>query len=234
MNQNKTSINAKAAAKIFNATLLFIKGNVPIQICPVTNEGDVIFSVNINDLGINIKLLQENLFLRQHAWVNFFGELLVRQHMESDFAKLLFDKKYAEYVKSFNHRDFGMKLEADKKTLLFQFHISLINKLINETLAHELATEIAQLPEDHSIMRNPGKPAAFEEKFHDSGVYVTSYQNNGAIKIQVTKGDDPRHAVACMIRALLGHLNIANKDIHVNDNMFSYELECEDMSSSKY
>ena len=116
--------------KIITAIL---KGKPQIQIREVKESGDVIFSVDLQPLGVKESDLKRSAFLRTTANANFIGEFLLYQNFDKFLELLVTEPNYDAMVKKFQHQHFGMARQG--AMLVFTFHLSKIFDLINSDLA---------------------------------------------------------------------------------------------------
>lgn len=104
-----------------------------IDIDAIQTNGDVSFHISL----IECKLTKEdcsNPFLSKRFFVNFIGELLVRNNI-ARFATILtgLDSTiYQKMVSMCGHEDFGMYVDQDITTMTFQMHISLAQEILTE------------------------------------------------------------------------------------------------------
>lgn len=103
-----------------------------IEIEQVTPDGEVSFAVALTDFGLTKEKIIESSLGNTKFFANFAGEMLVRGHMDM-FAGILLGldtKAYDAVVTSYQHENFGMFISREK--IKFQFHISLIEDILNE------------------------------------------------------------------------------------------------------
>ena len=105
--------------------------------------GDVTFSVSFKDIGLGCQDLQKlRTEIYSYLAVNFMGELLVRENIDS-FAKILTKinkEKYADIVNGYEHRKFGLKIIRNR--LHFCFHISLVQSILTEDFRREVRIKL--------------------------------------------------------------------------------------------
>jgi hypothetical protein len=105
----------------------------PLTCCieNVSGEGDVIFSVDMQELEDEWKP-SSHLF-HSGFFCNFLGELAVRKNIHQ-FAEVLSGvatDRYHTLVNKYNHKNFGMKI-LKNGTLQFKFHLSLVQSILSE------------------------------------------------------------------------------------------------------
>ena len=104
-----------------------------ITIDAVQVEGDVAFHVSLKDCGLD-KDVCSSPTLRKRFFVNFVGELLVRENIQK-FAEILYGLDpalYSKMVCSCKHTDFGMVIDHKMSMMTFQMHLSLVQEIITE------------------------------------------------------------------------------------------------------
>jgi len=110
-----------------------VKSAAKIRVEDVSPNGDVVFSANLDDLGITQNDLKHPI-LRTRFFVNFVGELFVRNNVET-FAGILtgFDPKlYDKIICNCKHTDFGMSVNNAERLARWQMHISLVQQILTE------------------------------------------------------------------------------------------------------
>jgi len=118
---------------IKEALVRVIQSTPKIEIESVHPNGDVMFKVNLKDLGL-FKQDFECPFVRTRFFVNFVGEFLVRSNVPvfADILTGLDPSMYNKIVSGCKHTDFGMFLDKNKKTAKWQMHISLVQQILTE------------------------------------------------------------------------------------------------------
>jgi len=104
-----------------------------ITIDAVHPNGDVLFHVSLKDCGLD-KDVCACPTTHKRFFVNFVGELLVRENIEK-FAEILWGLDPAlerKMVYSFNHTDFGMTIDHKMTAMTFQMHLSLVREITTE------------------------------------------------------------------------------------------------------
>jgi len=104
-----------------------------------STDGDVIFSVCFQDLGIaeNEVSLVRRAF-KDRFYVDFVGELLLRRHYQPFLEWLGGNDFYEIASKMARHRHFGVAIQNGR--LYFRFHCSLLVETTNSGLRDILAT----------------------------------------------------------------------------------------------
>ena len=204
-------------AELINAVNRMLSEPIPIKIAMVSSQGDVIFTTRlVEDLGITASAFIKP-FYRSILWANLLGELLVQQNMET-FGKLVMVPRYSIFVNEYAHKNTGMRLEKNN-ILIFQFHISLVYRLINETLSTELASETSKI----NVITG-GKKVKREEENNS----VTTYADDKSYRLIVAKHSEVRRCFQNAISTIMEFHGLKNKEVFVQDNMFNYEIIIKD------
>src|ERR1035437_7438807 len=141
--KTEKEIEVYPAAELINAINRMLAEKIPVKIALVSDKtGDVAFTTTLNDLGVTQQTFSHP-FYHGNLWANLLGELLVRQHL-SMFCERVMDKNYDALVKKYNHANMGMR-QVKNDAFLFQMHMSLISRLVNENINQECADELAKL-----------------------------------------------------------------------------------------
>lgn len=110
-----------------------LSGTSEVKIIEKCNDdGDIVFEVPMKSVGITYSdLAYYKEEISSEFFVNFMGELVVRENMDK-FAGLVTELKegYLERVNKYIHRKFGMRICKDK--FLLRFHASLIQSILTE------------------------------------------------------------------------------------------------------
>lgn len=96
------------------------------------DDGDVVFSVQMTELGIKPEAMIGNVVADTDFFNNFVGEYVVRKNVDQ-FAELLFGidpRLYESVVCANDHTDFGMVVVKDM--VRFSMHISLVQRILTE------------------------------------------------------------------------------------------------------
>lgn len=104
-----------------------------ITIDAVQVDGDVVFHVSLKDCGLE-KDICSNPAIRKRFFINFVGELLLRENIQK-FAEILYGLDPALYKKmvcTFKHTDFGMVIDHKMSMMTFQMNLSLVQEIITE------------------------------------------------------------------------------------------------------
>jgi len=126
----QTDFPSKLLARISNSeAIVVVDGGVD-------KNGDVHFSIPMRQAGLSRPVWSRTPIVRTPFFVNLLGEILVRKNIGM-FSKLLTDippDSYDKLVNCFKHRHFGMDID-ENDILRFQFHISLVQKILTEDVA---------------------------------------------------------------------------------------------------
>ena len=104
-----------------------------ITIDAVQANGDVEFHVLMKDCSIEREDCQ-NPIIRSRFFVNFVGELLVRENIQK-FAVILTGldpSLYQKLICTSRHTDFGMMIDHKWTTMTFRMHLSLVQEIMTE------------------------------------------------------------------------------------------------------
>ena len=101
-----------------------------------SSEGDIKFSISRNDIGLcyDSYCIYRSEILSDF-FINFWGEILVKDHLET-FAKILTDLKDYSVVNKYEHGKFGIEISGEK--LIFTLHMSYIQRLLTEDFRKEI------------------------------------------------------------------------------------------------
>jgi len=218
--ENKREIEYEVypGGELLKAIYRFLSEKTKIKIAMVSqHSGDVVFTATCDDLGITQQTLSHP-FCRTHAFANLLGELLVRQHLDM-FADRVMGKNYDALVKAYNHHEFGLRTHG-AELLLFQFHVSLIHRLLNECISREIADDVARitLACPKKTKREEGNPG------------VTTYaEDENNLRLIVTKADDVSRVFEKAIESILDFYSINNKEVSVARNALGYEIQIKDI-----
>ena len=119
----------------FPATLFarVVKANPAITYVGMSQEGDIQFQVPLQSLGLKRTLLSRISLLRTKFFVDWVGEVLLRQNLAlfADALERLPAPDYDRAIHGFTHRHFGMMID-ENGVVQFQFHASLIQRILVE------------------------------------------------------------------------------------------------------
>ncbi|MBU0486230.1 MAG: hypothetical protein KKB30_17130 [Proteobacteria bacterium] len=206
----------------FRSLNRILSKRIPIKIISAGDiEGDIQFSVNYRlDLGITLQDLSHQIY-KKHSFADFFGELLILLNWDV-FVKLAEKKNYDSLARAYRHKQFGFMTKGDN--LLFQFHIELIHRLLNEFISKEISDDVAKTPAATQI-----KVRRCEE--HEN---ITEYvtQNNN-LRLIVTKTDLLKFQLEKSMETILAHYGVKGKDVSITNNMFSFQVDVSDKGEDK-
>jgi len=101
----------------------------------IGRTGDIIFSVFMQDLGINREIYNQ---YSNELFSNFiadtFGEFIVRENI-AQFVQLVETvcaDEYMQMIHNTEHKRFGMRIKGN--VIIFRFHISLIQHILTEDI----------------------------------------------------------------------------------------------------
>jgi hypothetical protein len=113
--------------------MAIVSSKPKIVIDAVQANGDVTFHIKVKDCSLD-KLDLQNPIVRTTFFVNFLGELLVRENINK-FAEILVGLDTGLYNKMVcisSHTDFGMLVDHKITTITMQMHISLVQEIMTE------------------------------------------------------------------------------------------------------
>ena len=215
--KTERSSDVYPGGEFFGSLLRMLQERTPIKIGMTSVvTGDILFMVNYSDLGISPQILSHPIF-RTNAFANLLGEVLVRGNL-SLFCEKVMDKNYDALVKKYNHKDFGLRSKG-AELLLFQFHVSLIHRIVNELLLQEIAADVAKI-----TLACPKKV-----KREDENPSITSYCDDGNnLRLVVTKGSEVRVIFQKAIETILNYYKITGKQVDITSNIFNFDIEIKD------
>jgi len=204
-------------AELINSINRLLSEKIPVKIALVSDTtGDVGFIASLNDLGITREVFHSHPFYRSHLFTNLLGQMLLMGNLEL-FCNRVMGKGYDALVKSYNHKDFGLRTKG-ADILFFQFHISLLYRLLNESISQEIADEVAKI-----TISCPKKV-----KREDECPGITTFSDDKSLRLIVPKMNDVRLCFQKAIGVILECLNIKNKEIFISSNLFNYEIQIKD------
>jgi hypothetical protein len=122
-----------------NALFMSILNSSPVvKILTLKPDGDFVFSVSIQDLGLTTEELEKEPITATVFFANFVGELLVRRNLEKFVVMLdhLDQKIYDQMVNHYQHKHFGLRRISEDDSIRFVFHSSLIQDILTEDLVN--------------------------------------------------------------------------------------------------
>jgi len=156
-------------------------------------------------------------FYRSNIWSELLGQLLVRQNL-SMFCERVMGKDYNTLVKKYNHTNMGMRM-VKNDAFLFQMHMSLISKLVNEQINQTCSEELSKL----NIISGSKKVKPGEE-----APSIASYCDNHNFRLTISNHSSVRHCFEYAIKIILDFYNIKRKEIFITQNMFNWEIAIKD------
>jgi len=207
-------------AELVNAVNRMLSEKIPVKIALVSSEtGDVAFMAELSELGITQQAFDSHPFFTSNLWSDLLGQLLIRQNMGA-FCDRVMNKsiKYDSLVKAYNHTGMGLRLVKNDK-LMFQFHVSLIFRLFNELISHEIAGEASKviISSAQKIKREEEAPS------------IVSFSNDAhGLRLIVSNHSSVRRVFEKAIGSILDFYSIKNKEILVIQNALSYEIQIKD------
>lgn len=218
-NKGEKEYEVYPLAELLNAINRMLTETIPVKIALVSSKtGDVAFIATLSDMGITRQALHSHPFYRSHLWANLLGELLIRQNLSMFCEKIMSDKKYDALVKAYNHTGMGLRF-LKKDDLMFQFHMSLIFKLFNESISQDISDEVS------NVMILGAKKIKREEENPSISSYSDDSNN---LRLVVTKHNEVRVSFQRSIQIILDFYGIKGKEVFVNDNYFNYQIEIKD------
>jgi len=205
--------------EFFAGLALMLQQKTKIKIALVSDlTGDICFIIRYSDLGVTPKMLSHP-FCRTNEYANFLGTLLVAQHLPM-FCDRVMGKgfNYDALVKSHVHRNFGLRTQGSE-LLLFQCHVSLVHRLLNESISQEITDEVAKV-----TLTCPKKVKRSEQN-----ISITSFSDDDKnLRLVVTKCAEVRQIFKKIIETTMNFYGIKGKEVFINDNYFDYQIEITD------
>ena len=132
----KTMKRSMSETRDLLARVVSVKPDIKVE--DTRMDGDVIFSVKLADLGMMHSDFSSQI-MRTRFFINFVGELLVRENIEIFVETLqgLDEKMYEDMVCCQQHTDFGMVIDHDEGLLRFTMHLSLADSIYRERFDSE-------------------------------------------------------------------------------------------------
>jgi len=218
VNKAAKEIEVYPGGELMRAILRMLNERTPIQIAFVgATSGDIVISVKYVDLGITPQTLSHP-FFRTNVFANLLGELLVRQNLDM-LASRVIGTDYDSLVKSYSHRNFGLRTK-DNEILLLQLHISLCYNLLNDLLSQIISNEAAKLP--------PTMVPAKKIKRGEEPESIQTYTDSNGLKLTVAKTSELRVCLENAMEKVLDFYGVKGKDVFINDNKFNFEFSITD------
>ena len=204
-------------SEFYAGIMRMLTEKTPVKIAMVSqHSGDVVFTCTCSDMGLTPQALSHP-FCRTHLFADVLGEILLRQNLDLFCSRVMGLKNYDSLVREFNHRDFGLRMHGTE-LLLFQFHVSLVYRLLNEAISREIADEVSKI-----ILSSPRKVKMGQENRS-----VTIYTDKKNIRLVVPKADCDRQGFGDAIQSILEFYGVTGKDVSVTTNHFNYEVQVKD------
>jgi hypothetical protein len=139
------SMKDKPEKFLANRKLLnIILSNNPPEIIEIKSGediGDLYFSVSLKDIGIDMDILMEHQKELFSTFLgNTLGEFFIRENIDM-FAEILTSLEVDDYVSTVNswtHKKFGVEIDALENRIVFNFHVSLLQKILTEDLRERI------------------------------------------------------------------------------------------------
>lgn len=216
--QQEREIEVYPAAELVNAINRIISEPPPVKIAIVSNiSGDIAFTCTLNELGI-LRSIFQHPFYRSPLFANLLSELIIRANM-FQFCETVMGKDYWELSSKYQHTRTGMRIDKND-TVMFQIHMSLLKRLVDESITNECADEIAKvniISSSRKIKRDEQPPS------------ITSYCDDpNNFRLIVSNHSSVRHCFQHAIRIILDFFNIKGKEVFITQNMFSIEIQITD------
>lgn len=225
--ENKTEKEAEVypGGELFNAINRMLSERTPIKLIFTGDlSGDVVFSVKYSDLGLENSLSTlSHPFYRTNAYANFLGDILLRNNMDILTDRLLGKGNYDVLVKSYVHRNFGLR--SKETELYFTFHISLFYNLLNDSLNRLISDEVAKAA--------PATVRAKRVKRGEEHERITTFTDNDNLRLIVPKTNELRICLENALETVLNFYGVKNKEVFITQNMFSMEIEITDQKTNE-
>lgn len=207
--------------ELFSAINRMLTENTPVKIVFAGDvSGDVVFSVKFADLGLDNSLVAlSHPFYRTNSFGNFLGKILLLNNMDMFADRLMSKKNYNDLVKSYVHRNFGLKIHKNEE-FLFHFHISLFFNLQNQLLSQTINDEVAKI--------TPAIIHAKKVKREEESQSLCTYSDSDGLKLTVPKTSELRICLENAMETILDFYGVKNKDVLVTNNQFSFQIDVTD------
>lgn len=224
-NKAGKAVTVYPGGELFNAITRMLNEPTPVKIIFAGDlSGDVVFEVKLLDLGLDSSLAAlSHSFYSSNSYANFMGEIFLRNNMDVFAERLLGKGNYDGLVRSYRHRNFGLKSSKDGESLHFTFHISLFYNLLNESLSQLISADVAKIP--------PAAVPAQRVKRSDGKACITTVEDNNNLRLVVQKTNPLRICLEKLTGYLMEHFGIKNKEILVTDNIISFEISISDKAN---
>jgi hypothetical protein len=107
-----------------------------------TLNGWVSFSISLKDLGFTIKdvKFKYNKEFFSHFIIDFIGEILIRTNANIFIDEIFTvdENEYLSMVSKERHKRFGATLDETSQTVIFSFHVSLLQNMLTEDFKFHL------------------------------------------------------------------------------------------------
>jgi len=112
-----------------------IRADAAVTYDELTGEGDIRFSIPMRAIRLSRAAMERYPLCRTSFFIDLIGEVLVRKNIAQfvDVLKKLDATVYDSRVNAHKHRHFGLIID-EKGVLRFQFHISLVQRILTEDL----------------------------------------------------------------------------------------------------
>lgn len=182
---------------------------MPVKVYPLTEDGDVRFSVPFKALGWSASSLDTLTFCLPLIG-SLVGTILVNSHPKC-FDSVILSNNYTACSK-FKHLGFGLKSRG--LDLMFYCHCSLLLHLFNLCMATELKQaqkEIVNVPVSKKTQS-------------DNAVTIRSFGDDKSYTVIVSKGSSLEHSIELAITNLMEHFGLTKS---INVTLGQFQLECE-------
>ena len=112
-----------------------LRADAAVTYDELTAEGDIKFSVPMRAVRLSRVVMGRYPLCRTSFFIDLIGEVLVRKNIAQfvDVLKKLDATVYDSRVNGHKHRHFGLIID-ENDVLRFQFHISLVQRILTEDL----------------------------------------------------------------------------------------------------
>lgn len=210
--QNKTE--PCPFASLLHAVTAFAKQKIELVDVIANDKGDMEFGVRLKDVGIQDEMeFIATPFHRSETFWNFIAEILVRSRLDH-LLDVVMGKDYEGMVKGYVHKNFGMRLNHDKRLMVFQFHASLLHRLFNENLSFALHTYA-----NESICAHQERIAP-----NELPPKIVSWATNDNLRIKIPRMNGSKRNWEVAINAILDYYGV-QKRISISRTEFSYQMD---------
>ena len=189
------------------------KHSMPLKVDPLTEDGDVRFSVPLTAFDWSCLSLDELEYCLPML-ANLIGIILLESNSQA-FDSIISSKSYPDVCRKYKHTGFGLKSRGTN--LYFYCNSSLLLRNFNLSMAQMLTKE------QNEIINVPASKKAQSE----DAVTIRSYGDDKSYTVIVSKGTNMEHSIETAISTILEHFGLT-KSINVTLGQFQISFEAKD------